>query len=201
MRPSDERPTFWIIGGPNGSGKSTAYSTARVEDAVSRLWIVNPDLLTVRLQTAEHLPLAEANLEAVKRLEVWLEATLRVHRSVGVETVLSTDKYRRLVSLAKSLGYHFHLFYVALETPELNLERVRARVLKGGHDVPEAKVEERYWRSLAQMPWFLIEADSAELYDNSGSEPQLVARKTGDGVILQASAHGSLADAIRSAGS
>ena len=96
-----------------------------------------------------------ANLAAVQRLEAWLEATLCVHQSGGVETVLSTEKYRRLVLLAKSLGFTFHLFYVMLNSPELSIERVRARVLAGGHDVPPDKIVDRYWRSLAQMPWFL----------------------------------------------
>jgi predicted ABC-type ATPase len=123
-------------------------------------------------------------LTAVQRLELWLEATLRVHQSVGVETVLSTDKYRRLVNLAHELGFHFHLFYVALNSPELNVERVRLRVQSGGHAVPQAKIVERYWRSLQQLRWFLTAADSADIYDNSGAEPRLVARKADGEVVM-----------------
>lgn len=185
-----------VFGGPNGSGKSTAYSTAKLEDATSRIWIVNPDLLTSRLQAAERLTLLEANLAAVERLEVWLEATLRVHRSVGVETVLSTPKYRRLVTMAKGLGFHFHLFYVLLDSPQRNVERVRARVVAGGHDVPEEKIVDRYWRSLQQLPWFLGAADTAEIYDNSGTEPVLVARKVGARLDLSPKAPVNLAAAL-----
>jgi predicted ABC-type ATPase len=123
-------------------------------------------------------------LTAVQRLELWLEATLRVHQSVGVETVLSTDKYRRLVNLAHELGFHFHLFYVALNSLELNVERVRLRVQSGGHAVPQAKIVERYWRSLQQLRWFLTAADSADIYDNSGAEPRLVARKADGEVVM-----------------
>lgn len=196
---SEAPPAFWIFGGPNGSGKSTAYSHADVEGFGRSLWIVNPDLLTARLQMAERLPLMEANLAAVQRLELWLEATLRVHSSVGVETVLSTDKYRRLVTLAKSLGFTFHLFYVLLQTPEMNIERVRARVLHGGHDVPPDKIVERYWRSLAQLPWFLEMADLAEIFDNSGAEPKLVARKAGGETVVSPAAPVNLLNAIRPA--
>jgi predicted ABC-type ATPase len=198
LQPSSDAPVFWIFGGPNGSGKSTAYSTAKLEDAISHIWIVNPDLLTVRLQNAEGLALNDANLAAVQRLELWLEATLRVHRSVGVETVMSTDKYRRLVELARTLGFAFHLFYVALDSPERNIERVHARVLKGGHDVPAAKVVERYWRSMAQLSWFLNAADTAEVYDNSGSEPRLVARKAEGELVVAESIPENLRRAIGS---
>lgn len=189
-------PVFWIFGGPNGSGKSTAYGRADVEGFGTSIWIVNPDLLTARLQIAETLSLQDANLAAVQRLEQWLEATLRVHQSVGVETVLSTAKYQRLVTLAKSLGFVFHLFYVMLDSPERNIDRVRARVLKGGHDVPTDKIVERYWRSLDQLPWFLEQADLAEVYDNSSSEPRLVLSKANDEVVVDPTAPVNLLNAL-----
>lgn len=162
----------------------------------SEIWIVNPDLLTARLRVTEGLELAAANLAAVERLELWLEATLRVHQSVGVETVLSTDKYRRLVLLAKSLGFAVHLFYVMLDDPELNVERVRARVLDGGHDVPRDKIVERYWRSLKQMPWFLEMSDMAEVFDNSGAVPRLVARKRDGELVVAPDAPQNFIDAL-----
>jgi predicted ABC-type ATPase len=67
------------------------------------VWIINPDVLTARIRTVEGRQLQDANLEAVRRIEAWLEASIRAHQTVGVETVLSTDKYRRLVVAAKEL--------------------------------------------------------------------------------------------------
>ena len=64
------------------------------------VWIINPDLLTVRLQHAENLELTAANLAAVQRIETWLEKSISVHQTIGVETVLSSPKYRRLVEMA-----------------------------------------------------------------------------------------------------
>ncbi|HEX3450732.1 MAG TPA: hypothetical protein VHS97_20930, partial [Isosphaeraceae bacterium] len=91
-----DRPIFWIVAGPNGSGKSTAYEDADIEAFARSVWIINPDALTRRIQRVEGQNLAEANLEAVKRIEIWLDASIQAHQTVGVETVLSTDKYRRL---------------------------------------------------------------------------------------------------------
>ena len=183
MPPNSARaPDFWIFGGPNGSGKSTAYRHIGVDGVGAAFWIVNPDLLTIRIQQAEGMDLGAANLAAVQRLETWLEATLRVHQSLGVETVLSTPKYRGVVELAQSLGFRVRLFYVMLDTPERNVARVKERVEKGGHDVPPEKIVERYWRSLAQLPWFLAQSHVADIYDNSGPSPRRVGGKS-DGVI------------------
>lgn len=113
----------------------------------------------------------------MQRIEAWLEASIVAHQTIGVETVLSTAKYRRLVTLAKSLSFRIQLVYVILDAPERNVERVAIRVTKGGHDVAKAKIIERYWRSLDQLPWFLAEADSAFVFDNSKAAPRLVARK------------------------
>lgn len=118
-----------------------------------------------------------ANVEAVKRIEVWLEASIHAHRTVGVETVLSTGKYRRLVDLAKKRRFEVNLIYVMLKNVELNIERVRLRVAKGGHAVPFKKIRERRERSLRQLPWFLEQADRAFLYDNSGAKPRTMGTK------------------------
>jgi predicted ABC-type ATPase len=83
-------PRLWIVAGPNGSGKSTVYSRSDVAEFDGSVWIVNPDLLTKRLQADEGLNLAQANLAAVTRIESWLDASIDVHQTIGVETVLST---------------------------------------------------------------------------------------------------------------
>jgi predicted ABC-type ATPase len=169
------KPRLWIVAGPNGSGKSTAYGKGDVAGLDGSVWIINPDLLTVRLHEAEALDATSANLAAVKRIEAWLDASIEVHQTIGVETVLSTDKYRRLVTKAKNRAFEICFVYVFLESAELQIERIRARVAKGGHHVPDDKVRSRRNRSLKQMPWFFWSADMAWVFDNSGSEPKLVA--------------------------
>jgi predicted ABC-type ATPase len=172
------------VAGPNGSGKSSFYQTLEFESSARSIWIINPDLLTVRIQQVEGLELKAANLQAVQRIEAWLEVSIRAHQTVGVETVLSTSKYRRLVEAARALQFQLRLTYIILDSPKRNIERVRMRVKKGGHAVPEDKIVERYARSLAQLPWFLEQADEAWLYDNSDTSPRLIGRKTG-GIITR----------------
>ncbi len=165
------------MAGPNGSGKSTAYGRSDVSEFDGSVWIINPDLLTQRLQSAEGMEAAAANLEAVRRIEAWLDASIDVHQTIGVETVLSTPKYRRLVRKAKERGFEIRFIYVYLDTVQLQLERIRLRVAKGGHDVPDAKVATRRLRSFKEFSWFFWQSDRAWVFDNSGAEPELVAWK------------------------
>lgn len=151
-----------------------------IEAPAGAVWIINPDLLSARIRVQEGLTGWDANLAAVKRIEVWLRASLRAHQSVGVETVLSTDKYRKLVRLAYKHGFRVRMIYVVLSDVALNIERVRLRVAKGGHDVPAERIRDRRRRSFGELPWFLVHVDDVEVLDNSGAEPVLVARKTDD---------------------
>jgi predicted ABC-type ATPase len=166
------------------------YDSTLIEDFGRSVWIINPDLLSRE----------DANREAVTRIMAWLEASLPVHQTVGVETVLSTPKYKGLVEAAKARGFEVRLIYVMLRTPEMNVERVRLRVARGGHDVPADKIRDRFARSLAQLSWFLDAADRAYVFDNSGAEPRLVAEKdlVGD-LVLDPDAPAPLREALLNA--
>jgi predicted ABC-type ATPase len=174
-----EKPSFWIVAGPNGSGKSTFYDRTDIEGFGRSIWIINPDVLTDQICEQEQMDRLTANKAALDRIWNWLRASIRVHHTIGVETVLSTPKYRRLVKLAKLFGFEIKLLYVTLKSPELNVERVRLRVAKGGHGVTEDKIRARRERSFKQLPWFLRNADLALIFDNSGPKPRLIGRKHG----------------------
>jgi predicted ABC-type ATPase len=183
-----DRPKFWIVAGPNGSGKSTIYTGATIKDFNRSVWIINPDLLTARIQAVESTSPRKANLAAVQRIYTWLEASIAAHQTVGVETVLSTGKYRSLVLAAKNRRFEIRLIYVILKSADLNVERVRIRVAEGGHHVAKRKIIERRERSLQQLPWFLEHPDGAWLFDNSGSKPRLIGTKINGRIALDSAA-------------
>ena len=84
-----------------------------------------------------------------------------------------------------------------LDLPQRNVERVRLRVKKGGHAVPEQKILERHARSLEQLPWFLEHADQAWLYDNSGAKPRLIGEKHAGVITLDKNALPAVVEAAR----
>ena len=182
-----DTPRLWIVAGPNGSGKTSIYDNADIEDFGRSVWIINPDALSQRICDIELLEPLAANLEAVRWIERWLYASIEAHQT-GVETVLSTAKYRSLVLAAKQRKFAIRLIYVLLKSPQLNIERVRLRVAKGGHDVPSEKILERRERSLQQLPWFLAHADDAWLFDNSDEKPQLIGTKSKGKIKLRSAA-------------
>jgi predicted ABC-type ATPase len=185
---TSDAPRLWIVAGPNGSGKTSLYDNADIEDFGRSVWIINPDALSKRICEIERLEPLAANLEAVRRIERWLYASIEVHQTVGVEPVLSTPKYRPLVLAAKERNFTIRLIYVLLNSGQLNIERVRLRVAKGGHDVPSDRILDRRERSLAQLPWFLAHADDAWLFDNSDAKPQLIGTKSKGKIKLTSTA-------------
>ena len=101
-----------------------------------------------------------------------LKQGLARRQKVGVETVLSTDKYRVLVEAVRNDGGIFSFIYVALASPSIAKERVAARVRRGGHGIPDEKIEQRWTRSLQNLPWYAERATEFWVIDNSDSDPQ-----------------------------
>jgi predicted ABC-type ATPase len=98
--------------------------------------------------------------------------------SFGFEIMLSGRTYLGLVQRLKRKGYRVHLFFLSVGAVDVTLSRIKERVLKGGHDVPEAVVRRRFDRSVRN---FFREyqplVDSWYLFDNTGTKPVPIAFK------------------------
>ncbi|MFM2296271.1 MAG: hypothetical protein RLZZ350_2684 [Verrucomicrobiota bacterium] len=170
-------PQLWLFAGPNGAGKSTFTQFPEWSRHIRHF--LNADELTRELLRVQGLPsfaaaptevLHQVNLAAAKKVFAEVARLLDAGEAVAVETVLSTAKYRPVIEKLRRDGGIFNLIYVGLSSPELSRERVRARVLKGGHPVPEEKLPGRWQRSLENLPWFARQADHCFVYDNSDSD-------------------------------
>lgn len=67
----------------------------------------------------------------------------------------------------------------------LCINRVKARVEQGGHDVPTQKITERYERTMNFLLDAIRLADKAFLFDNSYSSPKLFAIVENEEIKLQ----------------
>lgn len=99
---------------------------------------------------------------------------IETRQSFIFETTLSSLQSILLMQEAKASGFTVGLYYVALDSVETNVERVRQRVLKGGHDIPEESIRRRHKGSLIKLTAALSIADEVLLIDNSGPEPHEV---------------------------
>ncbi len=64
-----------------------------------------------------------------------------------VETTLSGLGFQRLIRRFNQADYTITLLFIYMETPEECVGRVKERVLKGGHSVPEVDIQRRFYRS------------------------------------------------------
>jgi len=88
--------------------------------------------------------------------------------SLLVESTLSGTTFLRPLTRAREAGYHTQILFVTLESPEACIQRVRERVRRGGHHVPDEDVRRRYARSHRNF-WELyrLQVDSWHLYLNA----------------------------------
>jgi predicted ABC-type ATPase len=95
---------------------------------------------------------------------------LESSKSFTFETVMSFPDKIELLRKAKSKGYRTYLYYIATENPDINISRVRYRVSRGGHPVPEDKIVTRYHRSLDLLMEAVQASHRAYIFDNSTEE-------------------------------
>lgn len=161
-------PVCTALAGANGSGKSTIYPALH---AVGEF--VNANVVA-RMLNPDNPGLA--SLAAGRRVLQRLDALLRDRESFVYETTLGGHQPIDLMRVAKRRGYSVALVFVVLTSVELNVERVRQRVARGGHDIPEAIIRRRYRTSLSNLSKALLLADECVLFDNTTQEPRLLAR-------------------------
>lgn len=84
------------------------------------------------------------------------------------ETVFSHRSKIDIIKKAQANGYKVYLYFVSTEDPEINVYRVKkVRVKNRGHDVPEDKIIQRYYRSMKLMYEAAQYSHQAFFFDNS----------------------------------
>lgn len=153
-----KKPEVVVFAGPNGSGKSTF--TELLKPPID---YINADEIQKNLKCD--------NLEAAKIAEKQREDHLELMQEFCFETVLSTERNLKLLRRAKEKGYFIRCYYVLTADPMINIQRVKSRVMSGGHDVPEDKIIARYDRCLELVKDIVKVSDICHIYDNSESRP------------------------------
>ncbi|HKU71525.1 MAG TPA: zeta toxin family protein [Burkholderiales bacterium] len=160
------RPSrIYVIAGVNGAGKSSiAGAMFRSEGGD----YYNPDEAARRLMAANpRLPQSEANARAWQRGRDLLEQSIDKRLDFAFETTLGGNTITRILAEAAARGAHLYVWYVGLSNLELHIRRVRERVRKGGHDIPEETIRRRFEHSRRNLIALLPALTALRMYDNS----------------------------------
>lgn len=167
------RPLVIVIAGPNGAGKSTT-APSLLRDALQVSEFVNADAIAAGLSAfrpeSVAIPAGRAMLERMQHLA-------ESEANFAFETTLASRGFAPWLARLKRRGYHVHVLFLWLESADLAVDRVAARVRVGGHDVPEETVRRRYERGLRNFfRLYLPLVGSWQMFDNSrAGRPRLVA--------------------------
>lgn len=166
-----KQPKLLLIAGPNGAGKSTLYESV-IKPRKPNAEFINADVIERQKKEAgESIDSYQAARLAAERRDTLIEQK----KDFVTETVFSHKSKNELVTQARDAGYQVVIYHVNVRSDNISVKRVAERVGKGGHDVPENKIRERYDRNQPLIREAVKDADRAFVYDNSlaGQKPRL----------------------------
>lgn len=103
-------------------------------------------------------------------------------KSFSFETVMSHPSKIKEMKQAQEMGYRTYLYFVCIDDPTVNVQRVEDRVKKGGHKVDTTKIISRYPDTLKNLYKAIKYSNRAYLFDNSGKQQVLIA-EISEGVL------------------
>ena len=165
MRSGQTSSSIFVLAGVNGAGKSSiGESIFRAEGSA----VFNPDTVAEQIRTLHpDISSALANAHAWQIGKSLLEQALAEGREYRFETTLGGNTVPRLLEQAARSGHRLHIWFCGLESAGLHIRRVKARVARGGHDIPETKIRERWTRSRENLIRLLPLIHHLRVYDNS----------------------------------
>ena len=159
------KPTYTIFAGVNGAGKSSLYNNL--------ILTTEKDFLGKRINTDEIVKeigdwkrdtdQMKAGRIALAKIKNFFENKTTFNQ----ETTLCGNSILRTIKKAKELGYNIDLHFVSVNSSEIAKERVKQRVLKGGHGIPVEAIERRFFESRENLIKISTYCDKITIYDNS----------------------------------
>lgn len=132
---------IYILAGANGSGKSTLASELLPAE---NLQFLNADNVAKELCPEN---IESVKITAGKKVLKILDDYFKNGVSFAIETTLSGSNHIKTIKRAKELNYKVVMIYSFVDNPNICINRIKTRVLNGGHHVPDDDVIRRYYRS------------------------------------------------------
>ncbi|BFH18333.1 hypothetical protein J6TS7_32140 [Paenibacillus dendritiformis] len=165
-------PSMIVYAGTNGAGKSTITKFYPRQVEV----VIDPDSIARRMnpENPEKVSLQAGKLAIQKVNQLILERS-----SFSIETTLGGKNALRQIEKAKEAGYNVEMHYVGLRSVEDHVQRVKQRVLGGGHYIPEKDIRRRFNTSLENLKTAAQHVDRLTIWDNSHFPKSMVTIEKG----------------------
>jgi predicted ABC-type ATPase len=157
------RPVLYVLAGVNGAGKSSIGGY--LLEQAGTVWF-NPDTFARELVARTGCTQQDANAAAWQESLRRLDEAIAEHRHHAFETTLGGHTVAGRIRAA-TRTHDVLMWFCGLSSPELHIRRVRARVEAGGHDIPAARIRERYPRALRNLIQLLPDLAHLRVFDNS----------------------------------
>jgi predicted ABC-type ATPase len=163
-----EQPELFVFAGPNGAGKST-LSSFMVPPGTP---IFDGDKEFMRLK--QLFPgIDSGNLydDVNDNIFPYRKQTMQsAMRTCAFETNFRTADVMKSVLSFRNKGFATRLLFFGLDDISVSVERVRLRVLKGGHDVSFDNIKANYQQSLLNLKKYYREFDQVLLLKSTSPE-------------------------------
>ena len=164
---SPKQPRIYVLAGVNGAGKSSIGGAAFRASGAD---YYDPDEAARAFLTANpNLTRGDANSAAWHEGVKLLKRAIAERKNFAFETTLGANTIPRLLAQAASQGIEIYIWYVGLSSPELHIERVQARVRRGGHDIAAEHIHRRFEHSRLNLIELLPRLTALRVYDNSAN--------------------------------
>jgi predicted ABC-type ATPase len=137
---------MYILAGPNGAGKTTTANKL-LREYLNCNEFVNADILAEGISDYEGSIVIKAARRTLEILRQLIDSCV----DFAFETTLSGRGLENFVRLSRRNGYEVVLIFLWLDSPEIAVRRVRQRVKKGGHNIPEPDIRRRYGRGVINL--------------------------------------------------
>ena len=161
---------FTIIGGVNGVGKSSLSGVLSAES--TDLGII---IDTNKINAALGGDRIKGGKLAIKRINYCLEKGINFTQ----ETTLSGVRTIKTIPKARELDYFIRLYYVGVSSSDQSISRIKNRVKKGGHSIPDEDVQRRYEKRFADLSRVLSYCNEVRFFDNENGFVEKAEYKNG----------------------